>query len=362
MAFGNKDQFGEEIGEITPAGVSRGRASDFITDGVPKANIDDDIEKNLLIRTMPRKFKVSAPSQERTKSKAVGAVIMVVGLLVMGAAVYLVYAFLINPKKAPVAPVVNKPNVSVPVKTEDVKKPEVKIEAKPATTTTTSSVPVIPIATTTAPVASSTTVISPIATTTIPVVTSTPPVIATGPIVDVDNDSISDAEELLFGTNSTVIDSDGDGYSDKSELEGLYNPAGTGRLSANPSIVQYKDAIKKYSVLYPSRWRTQAVGDSVIFSSADNSFVQLVVEANSDKKSVLTWYNEQFTDSPATLSDVVVKNGWEGIYHQGKQIFYLTDLDKNNVHTFSYVPEKEGDMTYYNIFQMMINSFSLEGK
>jgi hypothetical protein len=367
MAFGDKDQLNEDMSEINNSfGSSREGSSAYGSGTSPKPNIDEDIEKNLLIRTMPRKFKVSAPSPERSKNKTVGAVIMVVGLLVMGAAVYLVYIFLINPKTATPVPVVNKPVVTKPVveapKTEDVKKTDTKVTEKPATSTPLSggNQSGALISTTTTPSVSSSTV--PIATSTPVVVTSTAPVVPLGPIVDTDNDSLSDAEEILLGVNPSTVDSDGDGYSDKSELEGLYDPAGAGRLAANSNITQYKDSIKKYTVLYPTRWRTQVVGDSVILSSPDNSFVQVVTESNPDKKSILTWYNEQFTDSSATLADVVVKNGWEGLYLKDKQIFYLTDLAKNNIYTFSYVPEKEGDMTYYNVFQMIINSFSLESK
>lgn len=365
MPFGENIQIDEEIDDAknspAPAG---GRGLDYERDIAAKSNIDDELEKNLLIRVMPRKFKVSVSNPVKTKTKAVGAVIMIVGLLVMGAAVYLVYAFLINPKKVETPNPIQRPVTPAPAtdKKEDVKKPE----EKSATTTpkvNPSANNSVPSSTTpvVAKPATSTPAVSPAATSTAPVATSTPD-IGGGATLDTDQDGLSDAEEVLYGTNSALADSDGDGYSDKAEVDGLYNPAGPGRLAANLNISQYKEAQNRYSVFYPNRWRVQVVGDSVIFSSPDNSFVQIVAEQNPDKKTILTWYNEQFTDAPAILADVVIKNGWEGIYHQDKEIFYLTDAAKKNIYTISYVPAKEGDMIYYHIFQMMIASFALEAK
>lgn len=333
--------------------------------------IDEEIEKNLLIRTMPHRFKVSVPDKKRKKTKAVGAVIMIVGLIVMAAAVYLVYAFLINPQKV-VSPQTqtkpttqtntNKTSTSVTEKnetsnTEPEKKEEKQptptvatnspavVETKPATTTATSTIPQIATSTT-------------VSTTSVPAV----PKGQTATIVDSDNDGLSDKEEALIGTNINLVDSDGDTFSDSSELDNLYNPAGPGRLAANMNISQYKDDQKKFSIFYPSVWRVQKTGDSVIFSSSDNSFVQVVYEQNTEKKGILLWYNEQFSDSPATLSDIIVKNGWEGLYNKDSGVFYLTDADKTGIFTISYVPSSEGDMTYYNIFRMMVSSFALEVK
>lgn len=367
MSFGENSQIDEEIDGLKNSSASAGgRSLDYERDGA-KSNIDDELERNLLIRVMPRKFKVSVSNPVKTKTKAVGAVIMVVGLLVMGAAVYLVYAFLINPKKTETPNPVPRQVAPAPAKTEDKKEDTKKPEDKVATTTPKVKPAVNNSASSTSSdiskPATSTPAVSPAATSTAPVATSTPNLdVGGGAPLDTDQDGLTDAEEVLYGTNSSSVDSDGDGYSDKAEADGLYNPAGPGRLAANLNIAQYKEAQNKYSVFYPNRWRVQVVGDSAIFSSPDNSFVQIVTEQNPDKKTILTWYNEQFADAPATLAEVVIKNGWEGIYHQDKKIFYLTDAAKKNIYTVSYVPAKEGDMIYYHIFQMMIASFSLEAK
>lgn len=361
------------------ANANNSGSADYDMNLPVKDNIDSDIEKNLVIKTMPRKFKVSTPSPKNTKNKAVGVVIMVVGIVIMGVAVYLVYAFLINPKNQANTPantpasqqkkeavVEQKKNNQDSTKKNEpsstVNKNEQAASDNSASTDTNSSNNTIKDDSMTQK--SSTTIVTENATTQPATSTSkesssqTTPVVAQK-AVDTDKDGLSDKEEVLLGLNSTVTDSDGDGFSDMAELGNMYNPAGAGKLSDNVNLVAYKNATYKYSILRPKSWREQQVGDSIIFSSPDNSFVQIIAEPNDGNKDILAWYNGQFLDSPASLSDVVVKNGWNGLYHKDGQIFYLTDSDKKKtVFTISYTPSEEGGDDYYNIFKLIVSSFT----
>ncbi|KKQ54021.1 MAG: hypothetical protein US74_C0054G0003 [Parcubacteria group bacterium GW2011_GWA2_38_13] len=48
--------------------------------------------------------------------------------------------------------------------------------------------------------------------------------------LDSDNDALSDTDEAIYGTDPSNPDSDGDGYRDGDEVNGGYNPAGSGKL------------------------------------------------------------------------------------------------------------------------------------
>ncbi len=322
----------------------------------PKVNLDEEIEKNIRIRTMPHKFKISSQTNDK-KTAVVGVVIMVVGLLVLVAAVYLAYVFLVNPQAGKKAPVVKNAPV---VETE---KPVVKTDTKNETT------PVAENTSTPEVQATSTDILNGTSTTGIAsssldnISTSTTPV-AGAPVGAKVVSSLSVAEKALFGIDPLKADSDsdGDGFQDLSEVLGLYDPAGPGKITDNPHIGVYQNVPDKYSVFYPKNWRTQNLenGDSLIFTAADNSLIQVISQLNTNKETIKDWYNEQFPEAPVGDSSIYSRNGWQGIFQQDKEIFYLTDAASNRLYTISYVPAANNDLSFYNIFLMMINSFTVK--
>jgi hypothetical protein len=345
---------------------SGGRIFSAAETGGTKFNLDEDIEKNIRIRTMPRKFKISSQTGDN-KTTAIGAVIMVVGFLVLGAAVYLAYVFLIKPATpAPKLEVSSPAAVVTPPVTQT---PANQAPFTPPAATTTA--PVVPTATSTPIVATSTNPV--IASSSSPVATSTPAASSTqvlsseglpsgAAVVDSDKDGLSEVEEALLGTDPNKADTDGDGFTDGAELLSLYNPAGIGKITDNAHIGVYQDAAAKFSVDYPKIWQVQNLnnGQSIIFSAADNSFVEIISMPDTGSMSIKDWYNSQFPNTPVTDADVIKKNGWQGVFHQTREIFYLIDAAKKNIYTISYVPVNSATPSYYHIFEMMINSFTLK--
>jgi hypothetical protein len=343
-----------------------------------KKDLDAEIEKNIRIRTMPRKFKLSTGGSSGKQSNLVGAIIMIVGILVLGSAVYLAYIFLINPKSTP-APVVNNPVVSNPA---PVVTPPVITTPTPTPVATTTplavatTTPIVsPVATTTPIIASSTAPI--VATSTAPATASSTPAVSVGSsasilttgalpsgsvVADDDKDGLSNAEEAIFGTDPNKADTDGDSYLDGAEVLNLYDPASAGKITANPHIAVYQDPAAKFSVDYPKIWTTQNLnsGQSIIFTAADNSFIEMIAMPDTGKMSIKDWYNSMFPDTPAADADVISKNGWQGIFHQSRETFYLADAAKNNIYTISYTSVSANQPDYYHIFLLMINSFTLK--
>lgn len=190
--------------------------------------------------------------------------------------------------------------------------------------------------------------------------TGTPEMVETPKFLDSDGDALSDSEELLLGTDKFKADSDDDGYSDLQELKNLYNPIGVGSLVKNINISEYKSTFFKYSVLHPFVWEVNALNDdsSVIFSIDKNSFIQILVEENTEKQNIRAWYASRFFDFIDEKELVQTKN-WQGIYSPDKTAFYLTDNGMKNVYTILYnIPEGQ-EQIFINIFNMMINSFSV---
>jgi hypothetical protein len=190
--------------------------------------------------------------------------------------------------------------------------------------------------------------------------TSTPEIVVSTAIVDTDIDGLSDLEEADLGTNASSIDSDGDKYNDLTELVGGYNPAGSGKLIDNTNIKKYSNASYKYNILYPNAWQLYLVdkGASVIFTAEDQSFVQVVTQANTNKLSIKKWYETEFSTT-ALDSQTVTFNNWEGIKSVDGLIVYLTNQTSNNIYIVSYTPVSDQTLSYNNIFGAMIKSFTI---
>lgn len=179
--------------------------------------------------------------------------------------------------------------------------------------------------------------------------------------VDTDNDGLSDEEELIFLTSPINMDTDGDGYDDLIEILNLYNPAGPGDLLQNDSIENYKNLAFSYNVFYPKQFelKTLSDGTSAIFLINDQSFLQILVEKNENNKNIEDWYLSRFFES-IDSSLVVNKSGWSGVYGTDFYSFYLTDDKRENIYSIVYNFPENTAAVYYNIFRMMINSFSLK--
>lgn len=56
------------------------------------------------------------------------------------------------------------------------------------------------------------------------------------PVVDSDNDGLTDQDEVRYQTNPSVADTDGDGYLDGAEIEKGYNPRGSGKCATSTCL------------------------------------------------------------------------------------------------------------------------------
>jgi hypothetical protein len=291
----------------------------------------------------PSAPNVVAPKSNTEKAKAKNMGMMIIGgvvILVLVAAYFLV-TYLMGGQKT-VKPVANN-NISVT--------PHVVKNTAPSTTE--------PVMIPTSTVATSTE----ITTSTIPVVaTTTPsstPVITGQALFDSDMDGLNDQEEAVLGTDPNKADTDGDGYNDLAELSKLYNPSGKGTIDQDVNIAKFTNSTYKYKIDYPKVWTTQSVNNnaSEIFTDADNSFVQVVVQSNDQKQNIKDWYNTEF--SQVVSADQMIKvAGVDAVSSLDGLNIYFTDAAKKNVYVISYAPIDDTKPAYREIFQMMIATFA----
>ncbi len=181
--------------------------------------------------------------------------------------------------------------------------------------------------------------------------------------VDADNDGLTDVEENnIYVSDINSSDSDGDGYGDGTEVLNLYNPAGSNTLKESGLAGEFANSKHGYKVLYPKSWRIEdsAGGDLVYFYSGIDGLVQIIVQDNTSRAGIKSWY----ADLVGSLEDSVrqsvetTKNGLEAIYSVDGLTAYLAPAGGGSkVYVLSYSPEESGTIEFLTTLKMMINSF-----
>ncbi len=178
--------------------------------------------------------------------------------------------------------------------------------------------------------------------------------------IDSDNDGLTDVEEnTVFVTDSGKTDTDADGYSDYSEVLNLYNPAGSGQLIDSGLVLRYSNSSNNYSVLYPKDWQLEEKVDSIFFSSGIEGSIQILVQANSENKTLSDWYKSLTGDAEISQNNTEeTKNDFQVIYSVDKLTAYLAPIGSSGkIFILTYSPENSVSLEFLTILNMMVKSF-----
>jgi len=178
--------------------------------------------------------------------------------------------------------------------------------------------------------------------------------------LDTDEDELTDAEEILFGTTKTLPDTDVDTFIDGEEVASGHNPVGKGDLVDSNLVEAYQNTKFSYQVIYPTDWVVQALTETnneVIFSSPSGEFVEVIVVANPNKLSAKSWYLNQVPKASSSQLKSATVAGLAGVKCVDGYSYYVASDDKvygiiHNVGT-----QKEAD--FRTTFLMIVNSFAL---
>lgn len=335
--------------------------------------IDDpvvsQVDQDLIVRNMPHHSRFGSFSPSKTESqqgnggldnkvgknnfKLVGGIIIIAGIVFVIGLVYVSYRLIIKPQSTSVdqatslTPVIVEPVVSeTPSTTAEIEATEVEAANSDSAVLTENS---------------STTEDNLDGENLLPEEGVIPDEYVWTPILDTDGDGLTDEEELLLGTDFNDIDTDKDGYLDLAELQSGYNPNGAAYIKDSLKIKSYENSVGKYLAIYPSAWELRSLNNdyTAIISAADNSLIQISVQENTRKQSIMAWYQETFSNEEVTSDRVIEGDGWQGIMGGSNLNFYLTDGAQKNVYVISYIPVAAGRLPFSNIFEMIIKNFKL---
>jgi len=177
--------------------------------------------------------------------------------------------------------------------------------------------------------------------------------------IDSDNDLLSDQEELLFGADKNMPDSDSDGYLDGSEVINGYSPVSTSTLLADGLTAEYQDAELGFKVNYPSTWLVvlpKEVGEQkVIFESPQDDFIQVSVQDKIPELSALEWYTDLVPEVVVADLKIDKVGDYTGVTSPDNGNFYLAVGDK--IYIFTYSTGLKTEVDYLTVFKMIYKSF-----
>lgn len=335
------------------AGTEQAVSDDLIVHNMPPA---DRLSGSLAFNTerpkeitsfSARSLSLGAPQHN---FKMVGFLIIGGGLIFIGLLFYLSYRYIIVPAASPKG--ASESVINVPTSSPQA----VKVDSNAPVDISSVS---LDQATTTAMATSAVTILDPAASSTVP---ASEEGTALAPLLDSDQDGLNDEEEVAFGSNSNLADTNNNTYSDLTEILNNYNPIGSGRLASDSALISFVSQVLGYSVLIPKEWPAKSLNNdnTILFNAPDDSLIQISLQDNTDQQSILGWYGEFFPADSVTYDRLKSQETWDGIWDAEGVNFYLTDKKRQSIYIVSYIPAVDGRVVYPNVFKMLIDSLVLK--
>ncbi len=274
--------------------------------------------------------------------------VIVVAIIVLGGIVFAAWYFLLRQESVP-APTSNTTQTTQPAPVQQ--QPEI-VEQPPVTA---NEVTTVPPAGTNIPLPEQTE--QPTTTENMPAEASTEPAVPPPPAavitegVDSDSDGLTDVEEALLGTNPQLADTDGDGYSDGSEVMNLYSPLAANQpLSADPSFSpatwEAKSPLNSYTwtFLRPKAWLLN--GESVM---------QAILSTDTSARFVFSLATKADIPPGATFK---TKSGLDAVRTEDRLTTYVYSGDA--VIAVTYDPNGAATYEYRTLYDELVNSLHLQ--
>jgi hypothetical protein len=163
-----------------------------------------------------------------------------------------------------------------------------------------------------------------------PVVEPTPALTPAVPGIDRDADGLTDAEEVIFGTDALVADTDGDGYSDGAEAKSGYDPAvAKGSLTASTRFKTIRIGTFA-SAMIPSNWTDEgAAGTRFINPGTAESF-RITERSLADKPAdmmLADWFASDAGVATASLRGFRTRGGFDAWQTEdGRTAYVVIDV------------------------------------
>lgn len=262
--------------------------------------------------------------------KKTGLVLVIIGVLLLIAALGAAYWFIIKPS-------LEKPSATPSFTDNNYQTPS---NEPVATTTEPKADEINDVATTTPTTDETASSTDSLATSTDVIVSEDTPVV-TSPLVespDSDNDGLTDAEERVVGTDPENADTDNDGYSDYQELLSGYDPLVPKEKLGSSSTLGINNLDGQVRALYPADWSIVESPSTytVVFSDSDQAFIQASYQNNDGALTPGAWLVNEIPG--AVVKEFISGEGWTGFILDDGLSVYVFSQDDKRVYTITCLP------------------------
>jgi len=180
---------------------------------------------------------------------------------------------------------------------------------------------------------------------------------------DLDSDGLTEAEELIFGSDPFDPDSDDDSYLDGAEIKNLYDPnfGDQALLRDSNRLRTFVSSEFAYRLLVPVAWTEEIPGElseQIRFVAGTQEFFTVIVEPNFEAyDSARDWYLDQFPGQDPTLLTSLSPSSLNGILSADGLAAYFAAPEY--IYTLSYNPGIRQALNFQTTFEMFVASFSL---
>lgn len=169
---------------------------------------------------------------------------------------------------------------------------------------------------------------------------------------DTDRDGLTDAEEILLGTDVNLADSDRDSYPDATELQNLYNPAGVApqRILDAGLVYEYEHPTHGWKMYVPRAW-------SIAATDQEQREIVITTQASGESFTITDRGAEVGAGLCQGLAEMQTKRGANGCRNPGTPMAVI-GLPLGNALTIEHhiaTPPAR----YPHIFDMMVQSFAV---
>ncbi len=186
---------------------------------------------------------------------------------------------------------------------------------------------------------------------------------------DTDSDGLTNVEELVYGTDASNPDTDGDTFIDGrqtrpdgtviGELANLYNPKGAGQLEGSALVKRVTNASQTFSLLIPTGWTTNESSGLLVITPTTQTgeFFQVRSYDNTANQTLSQWYQANYPTDQISLTKSVAINGLEGLISPDGASVYL--LKGTKIYGLTYTATGLTQLNYWTTFDLMMKSFKL---